>query len=1032
MTCRLRTNSFGRWICAACLLVSPFGRAQAQSPFQQYEAAKNAGRYPEAERIAAGQLRGAIAQRQESRIATWSTNLGNVYQRQGRYADAAALHEGALAYYERTRGPNSLDAALSLGNLAIDYREQGRYTESEQLQRRALNIRERTLGPNHPDVAKSLTNLGLDCDAQGRYTEAESFYTRAIAIKESSLGPEHPELARTINGLANVHWKQSRYTEAASLHKRAMAINEKWLGTGHPSVADNLNNLGLVYWNQGRYAEAEPLYKRAITIKERTLGATHPGVAQSLNNLALVYSDQGRYAEAEHLYKRAITILERAVGSEHEDLAQVLNNLALVYTQRHEYAEAEPLLKQALAVRVKALGPDHPSVGQGLLNLAGMYRDQGKYAEAEPLIAEALAIYEKAVGAGHDAVAAASFVKAQVQQSLRQPQAAWRSIDRSIAIAEQSAMGPNKRYVYYAFRAALAWSDGRRDQAQADLRKAIDFADEQRGRISGAERERAAAFASFAGGYEQMVAWDVELGNPADAFVTIERSHARSLLDEIETAGADLAAGRPAAETQRLARIESELKSRVANLEWQLSRIDPKSEADKAKTLETELAQARYALYAHERDVRNNSPIYRQLITRQAKPPALDVAQQKILAASDLLLLYLVGEEGGYVLSITRDRVRLQPLALEPDAASALGVTPGPLTAQRLFDALIGKSGAGVMQNISDPRSPAPTAKLLTLWRVLVPEPERDALTTGKVKRLIIVPDGPLALLPFEALVVGGDQDARFLLDDGPPIAYAPSAAVLMNLIERPVVPSPPDREPVLALGDPAYPGNNPGHDEAAQSGLLTSRSRYAIAGGKLPRLPHSAQEAQWVAANFSAAGIKAGVLDGVNATEHAVRYWAPGRKVLHMACHGLADASYGNYFGSLALTPGPQIRTDDDGFLTLAEICELKLKGCELAILSACQTNYGPQQKGEGTWALSRGFLVAGARRVVASNWLVDDEAAASLVSRFCGGLAQAEKAGKKVDYAAALQEAKRWVRKQEKWRSPYYWASLVLVGPP
>ena len=183
--------------------------------------------------------------------------------------------------------------------------------------------------------------------------------------------------------------------------------------------------------------------------------------------------------------------------------------------------------------------------------------------------------------------------------------------------------------------------------------------------------------------------------------------------------------------------------------------------------------------------------------------------------------------------------------------------------------------------------------------------------------------------------------------------------------------------------------------------------------GGKLPRLPHSLDEAQWVAKSFSDVGLGAGVFSGTNATERAVRYWAPGRKVLHLACHGMADAAYGNYFGALALAPGPQLRTDDDGFLTLAEICELNLKGCELAILSACQTNYGPQQKGEGTWALSRGFLVAGARRVVASNWQVDDKAAATLVSRFCGGLAQAEKAGKTVDYAASLQEAKRYARK-------------------
>jgi CHAT domain-containing protein len=83
-----------------------------------------------------------------------------------------------------------------------------------------------------------------------------------------------------------------------------------------------------------------------------------------------------------------------------------------------------------------------------------------------------------------------------------------------------------------------------------------------------------------------------------------------------------------------------------------------------------------------------------------------------------------------------------------------------------------------------------------------------------------------------------------------------------------------------------------------------------------------------------------------------------------------------------LALTPGAEdTNPADDGFLTVAEIYQLDLKECELAILSACDTNCGPQQRGEGVWALSRGFLVAGSRRVVASNWLVDDGAAASLI---------------------------------------------------
>jgi CHAT domain-containing protein len=138
-------------------------------------------------------------------------------------------------------------------------------------------------------------------------------------------------------------------------------------------------------------------------------------------------------------------------------------------------------------------------------------------------------------------------------------------------------------------------------------------------------------------------------------------------------------------------------------------------------------------------------------------------------------------------------------------------------------------------------------------------------------------------------------------------------------------------------------------------------------------------------------------------------------------------------------VAPGPNSASDaaDNGFLTLAEIYELDLNACELAILSACQTNYGPEQEGEGVWGLSRGFLVAGARRVVASNWLVDDEAAAHLMSYFCGNVAKTSKTTSpgndtaQPDYAVAMQLAKREVRKKEKWRSPYYWATFVLVGP-
>src|SRR5205814_3760934 len=122
-------------------------------------------------------------------------------------------------------------------------------------------------------------------------------------------------------------------------------------------------------------------------------------------------------------------------------------------------------------------------------------------------------------------------------------------------------------------------------------------------------------------------------------------------------------------------------------------------------------------------------------------------------------------------------------------------------------------------------------------------------------------------------------------------------------------------REPVLALGDPAYPAGDADSDNSAR-GPLGSRSRWALAGGKLPRLPYSGWEAQWVAKAFNDQAIKAVTLTAATATEAGVRYWSPGRRVLHLACHGLADRELGNFFGALALAPGK--RADDpadDGF---------------------------------------------------------------------------------------------------------------------
>ena len=112
------------------------------------------------------------------------------------------------------------------------------------------------------------------------------------------------------------------------------------------------------------------------------------------------------------------------------------------------------------------------------------------------------------------------------------------------------------------------------------------------------------------------------------------------------------------------------------------------------------------------------------------------------------------------------------------------------------------------------------------------------------------------------------------------------------------------------------------------------------------------------------------------------------------------------------------------NGFLRLTDIFNLKL-AADLVVLSACQTGLGQNIQGEGMVGLTRGFMYAGAKRVVVSLWSVDDEGTAALMSSFYHKMLQ-----KGLTPAAALRAAQLEMWKQEKWKSPYYWAAFTLQG--
>ena len=146
--------------------------------------------------------------------------------------------------------------------------------------------------------------------------------------------------------------------------------------------------------------------------------------------------------------------------------------------------------------------------------------------------------------------------------------------------------------------------------------------------------------------------------------------------------------------------------------------------------------------------------------------------------------------------------------------------------------------------------------------------------------------------------------------------------------------------------------------------------------------------------------------------------------RIIHFATHGILDSDHPQ-LSSIVLSLVDRNGAPQDGYLRLHDLYNLNLPA-ELVVLSACQTGLGKDVKGEGLIGLTRGFMYAGAARVVASLWNVDDAATAELMKEFYRGMLGSQQ----LSPSAALQAAQKNISRQKQWASPYYWAGFVLQG--
>ena len=901
-------------------------------------------------------------------VGTRLHDLGALYYEMARYDEAENLVLRSMAIAEAAWGPNHPSVAVGMRTQATLYGEMGRFEKVIPLLTRMLDIAETTFGPNHPDVARSLMSHGSYLSDLGRYREAEEKYLRAESIFTAAYPSGSRELAGAMGNLGNIDYYLGRYESADIRLRQALDLSESLVGENHPDVGFWENSLAQVYVRQNRLAEAEDSFVRSLEIREASFGENHPDVAIGLVGLATALAQMDAHQRAEELYGRALTIFEASYGSNHQHVASTLNSLAATYREMGLFQQAENHYLRALVTQESVFGVDHPDVAYNLTDLADLYYSMGRFTEAIS------------------------------------------AVDRSISILESSAGNPSYRVSAHALRARDSYRRGDRANALSDLEVALSVLEELRPDFGGDERVRAGLIEEHGTLFDLMVSWQLEAGDPESALSWLERGRARVLLDQLAQAQVDLRAGISPDVLTPLEQRESEALTRRASFQAKITsrrtrrRLSSTNPASDIEALLDSLALADEEYQRANLDILSAGTLWRDVVTQSGEPVTLSEIQSEVVPADGLLLIYEIGDSSSHVFVIPPTGRELEVVSLD--------VTSRTLNEQIPAGEIVGSRDMDDLQGLREELFPE------DLWdRVL------------GAQEIVVVPDGALHRLPFEALVVARDgEDVSYWLDEGPPVRYAASATTLYNTERR----TSSGGSGVLSLSGAIF---DLGEVRLAQINNRSSvrRAGFTRAGVGLDPLPYSIEETKKIQEAFGENEVT--VLQGLNATESDLRKSLGNHRYLHLATHGLVDQRGSTMFARLAVTPveAAEPDPDNDGFLDLREVYGLDLSSIALAVLSACETNIGERFVGEGVFALSRGFLAAGAQRVVATQWKVDDEATSVLVGALFEEIARAERAGEEMNYAQALHAAKQTLRNDPdnpRWNDPSYWAPFIITG--
>ncbi len=907
-------------------------------------------------------------------LAALYNNLGLGFFFKGKMDNALEIYDKSLAIRIAMGDKESIFASNLFNDMGNAYTEKGEFDLALDYYQKALDIRKKLLGETNPETAISYNNIGIIYREQAQYDKAIEYHQKAIEIQRLIFGEDYPELANGYQGIGNAYKDQGEMDQAMQYYQKAYSIRKKAYTENHPLVAKDLINIAIVYAEKGESDNAMNYFQQALSIQKQTLGDNHPDLAMTYNNLGNLYNKDGQFDLALAFYLSALDIKKTTVGLDHPEIADYYTNIGNIYLSKGQYDQSLDYQQKALDIKVRFYGQKHPAVVLPYLNIGNVYYQQGDYNQALIYYQKSLASNVKNFNPEPTNIYLNPTISNyyNAQDLLRSLRGKAKALAGKFKTDELESDLLNAYLTYQKC-----------DTTLKNIRKTtISKSDKiELGKISADIYDEAIDICFKLNQLEKDKVGDKYL---KEGFYFSEKNKAGVLLEALAGSEASKFAGIP----ENLIEMEKSLKNQISFYEKKL-----------AETYDEQTEQPlRDGLFKVNReynklidDFEKKYPKYYEMKYGQEK---LTVEMlQSVLDNKSAIRTYFVGDSLISIFTITKDKIVMEKsIKIEGFDLQIYG-----------FRKLI---TSNTQTDLKDYISNA-----YKYYQTLFPNPLPD-----NINQLVIIPDGNLGLIPFEALftepytgkIINFDQYPYLIKKYN--ISYNYSTDLFFKQLKK---------QKETKWANEQWVGIAP---------VFSGSQNLIINDNEISPLPGTEIEISTIQKKMEENGILAKTALFSEASEELMKSAElKNYKYIHIATHGFVNSEKPELSG---IVLSQNKAGNNDGVLYTGEIYNLEINA-DLVVLSACETGLGKVSKGEGIIGLTRSLLYAGTNNIMVSLWKVADLSTSELMINFYSELLANEKNGNiSFLYSNSLHTAKLKMIESKQFGHPFFWSPFILIG--